>query len=67
MLYESGYNYFINPYFDIFTQYKPLEKGENVEVNDIGGVVKTKGINTVALNLEDDTGKLHSLIFEQIY
>ena len=46
------------------TQYKPLEKVHDTEVNGIGGIIKPKGIGTVILDLEDDTGKLQSLVFE---
>ena len=39
------------PYFDIYTEYKPLLKGDDTEANDIGRVIKTKGIATVILDL----------------
>ena len=57
----------INPYFELYTDYTHLEKGDNTEVNVIGGIIKTKGICTVFLDLEVDTGKLHNLTFEQVY
>ena len=63
-LWDSGCTHYINPYFDIYKEYNPLEKGYDTEVNGIGGTIKPKGIGTVVLNLEDDTGKLHNLTFE---
>ena len=37
MFWDSGCTHYINPYFDLYIDYKPLEKGNNTEVNDIGG------------------------------
>ena len=54
----------INPYFKLYTQYKTPEKGYDTDVNDIEGLIKPKGICTVVLELEDDTGKIHSITFE---
>ena len=51
-LWDSGFNPSINPYFELYTEYKPLEKGDDAEVNGIGGLIKTKGIGTVVLELE---------------
>ena len=66
-LWDSGCNHFINPYFEIYTKYKPPEKGCVIEVNGIGGLINPKGIGTEALDLKDDTGKIHNNIFEQDY
>ena len=37
MFWDSGCTHYINPYFDLYIDYKPLEKGNNTEVNGIGG------------------------------
>ena len=66
MLWESGCTHSFNPYFELYTYYKPLLKGEGIEVNAIGGLINTKGIGTVILDLEDDTCKLHNLTFEKV-
>ena len=50
-LWESGWTRSINPYFDFYTQYKPLDKCVDTEVNGIGFLIKPKGIITVALDL----------------
>ena len=60
----SGCTHSINPYFDLYTHYKPLEKGDDKEVNVIGGFIKANGIFTVVLYLEYDTGKIHNIIFK---
>ena len=39
-----------------------INQGEDAEVNSIVGIIKPNGIGTVALDLEDDTGKLHNSI-----
>ena len=31
----------------------------------LGGLINPKGIGTIVLDLEDDTGKLHYLTFEK--
>ena len=51
MLWYSGCTHFVNPYFELYIYYKPLEKGDDTEVNGIGGTIKTKGIGTVVLGL----------------
>ena len=51
MLQDTGYNHSINTYFDIYTQYKPLEKRGDTEVNLIWGIIKPKGVGTVVLGL----------------
>ena len=61
-IWDSGCTHYINPYFEIYTQYKPLEKGYDAEVNGIGGLINTKGIGTFTLDLEYDTGKIHNII-----
>ena len=67
MLWDSGFTHFINPYFELYTHYKPLEKGDDTEVNGVRGLIKPKGIVTIVLDMEDDTGKIHNNIFEQVY
>ena len=67
MLWDSGFTHFINPYFELYTHYKPLEKGDDTEVNGIGGIVNPKGVVIVILDLEYNTGQIHNLIFEQVY
>ena len=37
-------------------QYKLLEKGDDTEVNGIGGLIRTKGIGTLVLDMEDNKG-----------
>ena len=37
MLWDSGCTNYIKPYFDLYTQYKPLDKGGGTEVNGVGG------------------------------
>ena len=44
MLWDPGYTHSTNPYFELYTQCKPLEKGDDTEVNGIGGLIKPKGI-----------------------
>ena len=61
-IWDSGCTHYINPYFEIYTQYKPLEKGYDAEVNGIGGLINTTGIGTFTLDLEYDTGKIHNII-----
>ena len=61
-LWDSGYNHSIK----VYTNYNPLEKGDDKEVIGIGGIIKPKDICTPVLDLEDDTGKLNYLIFEQL-
>ena len=67
MLWDLGCTQSANPYFELYTELKNVEKGEDTEVNDIVGIIKPKGIGTVVLDLEDGTGKLHTFIFEQVY
>ena len=62
-LWESGCTLYIKPCFELYKEYKPLEKGYNIEVNGIGGIIKSKGIGTVVLGLEEKKGKLHNLTF----
>ena len=50
-LWYSGCTHSINPYFEIYTEYKPLEKEVDTYVNGIGGIVYPKGIGTVVLDL----------------
>ena len=61
MLWDSGCTHSINPHFEIYTQYKPLEEGDDTEVNDTRGIINPKGIFTIVLDLEDDTGKIKIL------
>ena len=62
-----GCTHSTNPYFDLYTEYKPLGKEDDTELNGIGGFIKTKGIGTILLELEDETGQIHNLTFKQIY
>ena len=55
------------PYFELYTQYKHLEKGDNTEVNGTGRFTKPKGIGAIVLDQEDNTGKISNIIFEQVY
>ena len=52
-----GCTNYINLYFKIYTEYKPLDNGDNTEVNIIGGFINPKEIGIFALDLEYDTGK----------
>ena len=61
MLWDSGCTQSINPHFELYTYYKLLEKGDDTEVNNIGGIIKPKGIGTVTLDLEYETGKIHNI------
>ena len=38
-IWDSIYTHSINPYFELYTKYKPLEKGDNTKVNGIGGIM----------------------------
>ena len=60
-IWDLWWTYSVNPYFDLYTQYNPLEKGDDTEVNGIGGLMKTKGIGTAVLDMEDDRGKINIL------
>ena len=64
MLWESGCTHSINLYFDLYTELKNLDKRDDAEVNDIGGIIKSKGIGSIALHLKDDTGEIHKIIFK---
>ena len=44
MLWDSGCTNYFNPYFELYTQYKSLDKGRDTEVNGIGGIIKPKFI-----------------------
>ena len=66
-LLDSGCTHSINPYFETYTEYKLLLKGDYSQVNDIGGLIKFNEIGTVVLDLKEDTGKLHNLTFEKVY
>ena len=63
---ESVWAHSINPYFELYTHYKYLEKGDDTEVNVIGVIINPKGIGTVVLGLEDYTGKLHNIFFKRL-
>ena len=39
------------PYFEIYTQYKPLEKVDDAYADGIGGLIKTKEVGTIFLDL----------------
>ena len=67
MLWESGCTHSINGYFELYTHYKPLEKGYNIEVNGIEGLIKPTGIVTIVLDLEYDTGKPNNIYLKKIH
>ena len=50
-LWYLGFTNSINPYFDLYTKYKPLYKGGDTENNGIIVLSKLKGIGTVTLDL----------------
>ena len=54
-------------YFYLHIEYRPLDPGDTTQVNLIEGVAKPQGIGTIFLELEDNTGKIHKLKFENIY
>ena len=66
-LWDSGCTHSINPYFELYTELKNLEKVNDIELNYIGGIINPKGICTAVLDLKYDTGKLNYLTFEKIY
>ena len=66
-LWNSGCTHYINSYFDICTDYNPLDKWGNTGVNGIGVLVKPKWIGTIALYLEDKTSKIHNVIIKNVY
>ena len=66
-IWDSGFTNPINPYFGIYTKYKPLDKRENTEVNGIVYIIKNKEIGAVVLDLEYEIGKNQKNIFEQVY
>ena len=66
-LWYSGCTHFINTYFKIYTEYKSLYPGGNTEVKGIGGLIKPQGIETIILDLEDNTDKIHNLNLENVY
>ena len=51
-LWESGCAHSINLYFKLYTEYKPLEKEDNTEVNTIRVIINTKGKGTFVMDLE---------------
>ena len=51
MLWGSGCTHSFNTYFELYTEYKPLEKGDDIEVNGIGDIIKTKVVGTIFLDL----------------
>ena len=66
IIWDSGCTRSINPSFWLYTENKPLVKEDDTEVNGIGGIIKPKGIFTVVLDLEDNTGQIHNLTFKQV-
>ena len=67
MLWDSGCTHSTNPYFELYTQCKTLDKGYDTEVNGIRGIIKPKGIGTTYLYLEDATSKIHNIIIKHGY
>ena len=53
---ESEGTPYVNPYFDLYTEYHVLEGGDNTRVNGIGGLINPKYLDTISLNLKDETG-----------
>ena len=66
-LWESGCTYSINNYCELYTEYKNLDNGDNIEVNGIRSIIKPKGIGTLNLDLEYDTVKIHNICFKNVY
>ena len=66
-LWDSGLAHPINPYFELYTEYKPPGKEDNTEVNNIGGFINPKRIGNAVLDLENYKGKIHNLTFKQVY
>ena len=64
-LWYLGYNHSINPYFELYTEYKLIEKGGDTQFNGIGDIIKSKGVGIVVLEQEDNTDKLHNLNFQE--
>ena len=66
MLWDSGFTHSINTYFYIYTPCKPLEKGDDKEVNGIRGIINQNGMYTVVLDLKYETGKIHDIYFKRL-
>ena len=66
-LWDSVCTHYINPYFDLYIEWKILGKEDDTEVNGIGGLIKPKGIGTFILDLEYETIQIHNLNFKQVY
>ena len=66
-LWDLGCTHSINSYFKLYTDYKPLYPADDIEVNSIGGLMKTHGVGTIILDLEDNTGKTRNINFENVY
>ena len=66
-LWYSGCTHSVNPYFELYIQYKSLEKGNDTEFNGAGGIINPKGIGNIVLDLEDDTDEFCYIVFEQFY
>ena len=64
---KSGCTRTIKNYFEIYKEYKPLDKGGDTEVNFTKGIVKPQGIGTTSLELEDDKGKIQNIILYIFY
>ena len=60
---KSGCTHSIKNYFEIYKEYKPLDKGGDIEVNSIGGIINPNGVDTVALGMEYYTGKIQNIFF----
>ena len=48
---DSGFSHFVNPYFDLYIYYKPLEKGGRYRIQCHWGLINTKGVVTAVLDL----------------
>ena len=66
-LWDSVCTQSINTYFYIYTEYRLLGKEDYTEFNDIGGIIKPKGIGAILLDLEDTTVQNHNLNLKQLY
>ena len=66
-LWDSGCTHSVNPYFELYIQYKSLEKWKDIEVNGSRGIINPKEIGNMFLDLEDNTGEVCYIYFEQFY
>ena len=48
-------------------EYKTIYTGGDTEVRDTGGIIKSKGVVTIALDLEYNTDKIQNSNIENVY